>query len=560
MRSPITIRIKGLAPLLLLAAASSCNPPLSAPADDPPEVVIGERLFLETRFAQFFAAGVGANGDVNTPLPAGDPVLETLETTGSPGTGPFAGKSMNCRACHLVDESPDPDTTGTRTYADFARRSPIPDRGDGRTHTPRNSPPLVNASIERDENFYLHFDGEFPSAEALVEGTFTGRNFGWLPGEHGQAVAHFARVIRDDDGSDALARGCYGLSYTTILAGTSPEIPETCRLPEALRVDVAAATDDEVLHAVAGVVAAYMRALTYQTDGDGRYVGSPFDRFLILNELPRQPDARESALAYARRLRGALAALPAPKLLDNPQVLAFEHHDQAFAFGAEELAGLRIFLAEPAGSAASADEIAAGGVGNCIACHAPPHFTDFGFHNDGAAQEEYDGIHGPGAFAALAIPALTERQAAPDTFLPPSAMYPAGTGRFLAAPSAAAPGQTDLGVWNVLGNDAVPGPQAALVATLGRAAGTTTVAELLPHAIARFKTATLRDLGQSAPYFHTGNAPDVGDAVVHYLRTSLAARRGELRNGDPELARIAILDADAAPLTAFLRALNEDYD
>ena len=54
---------------------------------------------------------------------------------------------MNCRVCHLVDESPDPGTTGTRTYADFARRSPIPDRGDGRTHTPRNSPPLVNASL-----------------------------------------------------------------------------------------------------------------------------------------------------------------------------------------------------------------------------------------------------------------------------------------------------------------------------------------------------------------------------------------------------------------------------
>ena len=52
MRSPITTWTKGFAPLLLLAAASSCNPPLPAPADDPPEVVVGERLFLETRFAK----------------------------------------------------------------------------------------------------------------------------------------------------------------------------------------------------------------------------------------------------------------------------------------------------------------------------------------------------------------------------------------------------------------------------------------------------------------------------------------------------------------------------
>jgi len=142
MRSPITFRTPGLAPLLvvcLLAAAPACHPPPLAPADDPSEVVIGERLFLETRFAQFFAANGG--DDVNRPLAAGDQVVATLETTGDARAAPFAGKSMNCRACHLVDESPDPGTTGIRTYADYARRSPIPDRGDGRTHTPRNSPP-----------------------------------------------------------------------------------------------------------------------------------------------------------------------------------------------------------------------------------------------------------------------------------------------------------------------------------------------------------------------------------------------------------------------------------
>ena len=560
MRPSITSRIKRLAPLLLLTVASACNAPSPEPADDPPQVVIGERLFLETRFAQFFAANLGAGG-VNQPLGAGDPVLATLETsTGEVRAAPFAGQSMNCRACHLVDESPDPGTTGIRTYADYARRSPIPDRGDGRTHTPRNSPPLVNASIAREEAFALHFDGEFPSDEDLVEGTFTGRNFGWLARERDAAVAHIARVIREDDGSDALALGCYGNSYTTILAGTAPGIPAACRLPEPLRIDVTTATDAEVLHAVAAIVSAYMRGLVYQQDTAGRYIGSPFDRFLILNGLPRQPDPGESAVDYARRLRAALAALAAPKLLDNPDVLSFEHHDQVFAFGADELAGLRIFLAEPAGAAASADEIAAGGVGNCVACHAPPDFSDFAFHNTGIAQEEYELVHGVGTFDAIAIPSLAERQAAPESFLPASAMYPAGTGPFLAAPAAGSPGRTDLGVWNVLGNDALPAPQAALVATLGRQTGATTVAELLPLAVARFKTGGLRDLGQSAPYFHNGSAPNVGDAVVHYLNTSFAARRAEIRNGDGELARIAIVDADVTPLMAFLRALNEDYD
>src|SRR5262245_66286180 len=120
---------------------------------------------------------------------------------------------MNCRACHLVDDVLTVPGGGMRTYADFARRSPIPDRADGRTHTPRNSPPLVNASIPRDAGFFLHFDGEFPSAEALVEGTFTGRNFGWLPTERARAVAHIARVIRHAAGTDTFALTCWGRSY-----------------------------------------------------------------------------------------------------------------------------------------------------------------------------------------------------------------------------------------------------------------------------------------------------------------------------------------------------------
>ncbi|HKA27102.1 MAG TPA: hypothetical protein VKD88_06990, partial [Gaiellaceae bacterium] len=135
---------------------------------DPPEVVIGERLFLETRFAQFFQAHAG--GNVNAVLPQGDPVMSTLDTTAGPIPGPFPGGGMNCRACHLVDDAKETPGGGNRSYADFARHSPIPAREDGRTMTPRNSPPLVNASLARPRPFFLHFDGEFPSTVALVEG------------------------------------------------------------------------------------------------------------------------------------------------------------------------------------------------------------------------------------------------------------------------------------------------------------------------------------------------------------------------------------------------------
>jgi hypothetical protein len=65
------------------------------------EQAVGERLFVETRFAQFFKAYLDSGGKVNDVLPIGDPVMDISETTG-PGVGlpgPFAGLSMNCRAC-----------------------------------------------------------------------------------------------------------------------------------------------------------------------------------------------------------------------------------------------------------------------------------------------------------------------------------------------------------------------------------------------------------------------------------------------------------------------------
>jgi hypothetical protein len=93
-----------------------------------------------------------------------------------------------------VDEHGSTPGAGNRTYADFARRSLLPEREDGLTVTPRNSPPLVNATLGR-KNFLLHFDGEFATLEDLVRETLLGRNFGWLPNERRQALRHIAKVI-----------------------------------------------------------------------------------------------------------------------------------------------------------------------------------------------------------------------------------------------------------------------------------------------------------------------------------------------------------------------------
>ena len=137
---------------------------------------IGERLFLETRFAEFFFTNSG--GNANAVLTNGDPVMNNTVSIYGALPGPFAGQAMNCRACHLVEEQ---ESTGNRTYCDFARRTPIPDIGDGRTVTTRNAMPLVDALLPRSVPLLLHNDGQFASAQDLIVGTLTGRNYGWRP-------------------------------------------------------------------------------------------------------------------------------------------------------------------------------------------------------------------------------------------------------------------------------------------------------------------------------------------------------------------------------------------
>lgn len=133
----------------------------------------------------------------------------------------------------------------------------------------------------------------------LVRSTLTGRNFGWRPRESGDAIANLARIIREDDGQGDLAQEFGGLSYRVVLTGKNPSIPAEFKLPKALRVDVAHASDGQILNAVAELIAAYTEHLEFSTDEDGAFNLSPYDVFLERNGLPR---THESAEDYSRRL------------------------------------------------------------------------------------------------------------------------------------------------------------------------------------------------------------------------------------------------------------------
>jgi hypothetical protein len=251
--------------------------------------------------------------------------------------------------------------------------------------------------------------------------------------------------------------------------------------------------------------------------------------------------------------------------LSNPSLFGkFQFHgNQPFVFGAQELAGLKIFLTEPAipPTASPAEELA-GKVGNCLACHAAPNFTDFKLHNTGVAQREFDDPavgagHAAGSFIALSVPSLATRT---DNDLPATEEHPGASERFRSIPSAGTT-LTDLGVWNVFLNPDMPNPQAKIRAILcdeHLPAACPPDSVLLDEAIARFKTPGLRDLGHSAPYMHNGLFNTLDNAVGFYLGSSSSARAGTLRNGAAALQGIALLPADIAPLVAFLKSLNED--
>ncbi|MFZ0522364.1 MAG: hypothetical protein WAL95_15165 [Candidatus Acidiferrales bacterium] len=540
--------------LFLSSCGSGKAPQFSTENDtiNASEQQVGERLFVETRFAEYFAAHMTG---VNDPLLVGDPVVAQVLTTSGTLPGPFAGESINCRSCHFVVEFQGVAGAGNRTYADFIDHSPLPLPMGNFTATPRNAMQMVGSLQSRSGPTFLHFDGQFNDPADLVKTTLTGRNFGWGPTQTQQAIAQIAKIIREDNGMNIPAQE-YGenLPYSTIFLGTAPGIPKDVQLSASFRLDVSTATDDQVVNLAARLIAQYMGGLLFKQDQFGRYYASPYDVFLRINHLPVQPKAGETLPQYNQRLLSLVSGLSNPLYVDGTYG-QFQYHAQPFQFGATELAGLKIFL-RAANNAADGSQHA----GNCAACHTPPNFTDFRFHNTGVAQEEYDNANGSGAFLNLAIPTLAQRNQNFDQYMPVSSAHPNATERFRHQAVAGQPQFADLGLWNIYLNPDVPNPQTDLQSVVCANQQNCSVDQGLATTIAQFKTPTLRDLEDSAPYFHNGSELKFPDVVEFYVRSSALARAGNLRNAPVEFQGMSLSDDDVAALAAFLASLTEDYD
>jgi cytochrome c peroxidase len=396
-------------------------------------------------------------------------------------SSPQGDLQNSCASCHLLDEDPQ----GMRAHTDFFSRSWVPWRGaDPRREGLRNAPTILDSALMP----RLHFDGEFGSLEDLVKGTLAGRPMGWLPGEEDRA---FDRV--------------YGILLRDTSGPSDPGINYRADFKAAYGVDPADLEKGEVIDRAAKAIADYIR-----TQKSART--TPYDRFVTANGLNAGPAQGEDPKLFAGRLLGNVAALEKKRALKLPR-----------GFGAPELRGLKIFFRSDGTDA----------TGNCAACHAPPLFTDFSFHNMGISQSEYDRLNGDGRFAELQIPAAAEAHR-------PSP-------QFREIPSKRKPEFADLGHWNFVDLKASP---------LRRAGESDD--QFLTRMIAAFKTPTLRNLDFTQPYMHTGGFTTLESALSELMRLSELARAGQVRSGDEELSRIKITDADIPSLIAFLKTLNED--
>jgi hypothetical protein len=543
--------------------SSSTGPAAASIASE----LLGKRLFRETRFGNFYT--VNSNGDVNATLSSGEPLVDSeVNPTGNPTTlpDPMKGTAVNCMQCHLGAQDAEVTGGSTRAFTDFAIHSPVPSRSDDPAQefaTSRNATTIVEDSLHGDVDPVLHWDGQFGSMQQLVVGTLTGRNYGWLATEQAQALHHVAAVIRGDNGDNTLAKDFSGGVRYRDLFQCSSKVPAKYQLPKQDCLDMTTASDAEIVDQVGTVMSGYLNSQHFARDSSGQYVNSPYDQFLIANGLPRSPAAGQTPIEYGASLLQKLEALSNPKFINRGN---FKYHDQRpFAFGAHELNGLMEFLRRPAGAVITPTEAATNVIGNCVACHAPPDFTDSLMHNVGSTQFEYEDTNGAGTFANLVIPDLATRNADPDAYLPVTPQHPDALEPFRKPADASAPDHADLGAWNIFANPDFPGRQASLRKFLcaidsGKFADCSeTDDQLLDRSVGVFRTHTLRDLGDSAPYMHSGHFDTLDNVVLFYHHAGEFARDGTLRNADPQMQNIALDHPELPDLVSFLESLDEDY-
>ena len=204
------------------------------------------------------------------------------------------------------------------------------------------------------------------------------------------------------------------------------------------------------------------------------------------------------------------------------------------------------------------------GIGNCIACHHAPAFTDFLVHNVGVTQAEYDALHGSGASPRSrfptwprAMPTRTPSSRRPRCTRPPpesSAAFP--TSR----PGAHRPRRLER-----LANPDLPPPQTALTSVLCEALSLDPPELHAGDAPVRSRSRRSRRLASATLGTRRPTCTPASSTRSRTCSTTTrrsASWRSTARCGTPILGSLESPSPSRSKiaLAAFLRALFEDYD
>lgn len=382
---------------------------------------------------------------------------------------PGANLATSCRTCHVPPEAGD----GSRMWADNLAFSVMPanDRGS-KLETLRNTPTLLDATTEKS----FPSDGKYDNLGAYLNHKLVSEFMGWRPGEEEQAKKEIQALLMNDDGTDTLAEGTYAEQFKAVK-----------------NTDVNTFSPDDALNAVIASITDYLGTVTTRN-------AAAYDAIMFLNRIQEGlANEQDTPQELSGRMFGRIANEEGRVLIKFPA-----------AYEEDAYQGLKTFMrAMPTWSSSIDGEEA--NVGNCIACHVPPRFTDGKFHNIGVAQFEYDAVHGDGAF-------MNYKAAAPSD-------------KTRARADKDDAEKSDLGRWN---------------------------ADPKEENTGAVKTPKLRNPNGTNPYLHNGSAASVEDAIRLHLHAADLAREGKLRNPDPELLKVSgLTDKDVTQLVAFFQTLNE---
>jgi cytochrome c peroxidase len=77
--------------------------------------------------------------------------------------------------------------------------------------------------------------------------------------------------------------------------------------------------------------------------------------------------------------------------------------------------------------------------------------------------------------------------------------------------------------------------------------------------VGAFRTPSLREVGETAPYGHNGRIATLDDWLEHYVRVTTSSQPTTVGRLDPTLAPVEVTAQEKRELIAFLHALSSDY-